>query len=93
MVNVYIKNVDEEAYRKARKMAIDRGETMGDLISNAIRTLAKSGPKKGNAVDTTFGMLGKLGKKDLDAERIRFRKIREELGKSMDERIERHAGA
>lgn len=94
MVNVYIKNMDDEAYKTAKKMAIDRDQTMGELFSEAVESMKKKHGKKTrkkNPVVATWGVLGPVSDKEFKEELKRFKKIREEIGESLEERIQKKA--
>lgn len=40
MVNVYIKNVDDEAYKKAKLLAVQHDLNIGEVISKAVNVLS-----------------------------------------------------
>ncbi len=90
MVNVYIKGVKDDAYKKARKLAIDQDETIGEVITEAIEKLVEEKNRFENPVEKTFGMLGPASAKEVKREQARFRSIRKEIGQGLEKRRKFH---
>ena len=47
MVNVYIRNMDGEAYVRAKMLAVRLGKTVGEVVSDSIRAFQTNPKKKG----------------------------------------------
>ncbi len=91
MVNVYIKNMDGEAYKEAKKMAIEREENVGEVVSEAIKLLKRQEKHKKTDLKK---LLGFLGKNELKAsketeELLRIRRESVALNKNREELHER----
>jgi|GEM_PF-4300270 len=90
MVNVFIKGVKDGAYKKARKLAIDQDETIGEVITEAIEKLVEEKSRFENPVEKTFGMLGPASAKSIKREQERFRDIRKEISRGFEKRRKFH---
>ena len=88
MVNVYIKNMDAESYKEARKLAIDRGENVGEVFAEGILLLKKQMRQKEKKVNLKE-LLGFFGsdEKALDEERQALKGVRKKISKDIQERI------
>ena len=47
MTNVFVKNVDKQAYKMAKMIAVKEEKTIGEVISESLLLLARQSKKKG----------------------------------------------
>ena len=92
-MNVYIKNMDEQAYKEARKLAIDSGENVGKVFAEGIILLKKKYKHKTKKTNLKE-LLGFFGKNEELArqqqkELLEARRNSIELGKEREELHER----
>lgn len=89
MVNVYIKGMDEKAYKLARMFAIQNDETVGKIVSAAIVSFVTDEKSEVNNLGKAFGFFGR-DDKALAEERKAVRRIRKELGEDFEKRFRKY---
>ncbi len=89
MVNVYIKGVDAEAYKYAKILAIRRDETVGNIVSEALRFIYSEETRPANNLANALGFLGK-DNAALARERKEMKKIRKKTDEAFEARRRRY---
>ncbi|MBI5037037.1 hypothetical protein HZC09_06885 [Candidatus Micrarchaeota archaeon] len=89
MVNVYIKGMDEKAYKLARMLAIQNDETVGKIVSAAIVSFVTDERSDVNNLGKALGFFGK-DDKALAEERKAVRRIRKEIGEDFEKRFRKY---
>ncbi len=92
MVNVYIKGVKDEAYKAAKKLAIEDDQTIGTIVSEAIEKLAKDRLERKNNLDRALGFFGK-DDKALERERKALRSVRKAITEDFERKRKIHERA